>query len=59
VTVGTFESLSLGNYHTCDVVSGGETYCWGFGGGGQLGDGTYINFRYTLGEMALDLDPSP
>ena len=56
VTVGTFNSLSLGSLSTCGVVSGGEVYCWGYGPYGQLGDGTRTT-RYELGGVALDLDP--
>jgi len=36
----TFTSLALGEVHTCGLTSGGAAYCWGWNGGGQLGDGT-------------------
>ncbi|MBG0738648.1 hypothetical protein IV500_04335 [Paeniglutamicibacter antarcticus] len=35
-------SLATGYAHTC-ALSDGETWCWGFNGFGQLGDGTTTN----------------
>ena len=35
----TFTSLSSGGLHTCGLAGGGEAYCWGHGGYGQVGDG--------------------
>jgi alpha-tubulin suppressor-like RCC1 family protein len=35
-----FRELSAGRKHTCGVTHGGNAYCWGQGGSGQLGDGT-------------------
>lgn len=35
----TVTSISAGAIHTCAVASG-QPYCWGYGGGGQRGDGT-------------------
>jgi len=34
-----FESISLGNSHTCGVTGPGTTWCWGRGDFGQLGIG--------------------
>lgn len=36
----TFAHISAGFRHTCAVTTGGETYCWGSGQGGALGDGS-------------------
>jgi alpha-tubulin suppressor-like RCC1 family protein len=33
----TFASISAGIGHSCAVTGAGEVYCWGGGGGGQLG----------------------
>jgi len=42
---GSFASVWVGN-HSCGRNSGGEVYCWGFNGSGQLGDGT-VDSRTT------------
>ncbi len=34
-------SVSAGDVHTCGVRTNGVAYCWGAGGFGQLGNGTY------------------
>lgn len=36
----SFTQVSAGGSHTCGVNSGGQLYCWGWNGWGQLGDGT-------------------
>ncbi len=33
-------SVSAGYRHTCAVAAGGEVWCWGYNGYGELGDGT-------------------
>ena len=42
----TATSVSGGRYHTCAVLSGGTLKCWGYGGFGQLGNGSFDN-QYT------------
>ncbi len=36
----TFTSVSAGWLHACAVTQVGSTYCWGYNGEGELGDGT-------------------
>ncbi|HEX5871684.1 MAG TPA: hypothetical protein VFY65_14755 [Longimicrobium sp.] len=33
--------ISVGRRHTCGIASSGTTWCWGFGGNGQLGNGGF------------------
>jgi alpha-tubulin suppressor-like RCC1 family protein len=37
---GTWSALSLGNSHTCGLLSTGSLYCWGDNSKGQIGVGT-------------------
>ncbi|HYW07358.1 MAG TPA: hypothetical protein VE913_10400, partial [Longimicrobium sp.] len=34
-----FTSITAGMYYTCGVTANGAAFCWGAGGGGQLGTG--------------------
>ena len=38
-----FAKLSAGSFHSCGVAAGGDGYCWGYNGNGELGDGTGAN----------------
>jgi alpha-tubulin suppressor-like RCC1 family protein len=42
-----FKQVSAGNVHTCGVTTDNRAYCWGYGGGGELGDGTTTLRRLT------------
>ncbi|WP_437710940.1 hypothetical protein WMF45_38405 [Sorangium sp. So ce448] len=33
-------ALTVGSTHACSALTDGTAYCWGYNGGGELGDGT-------------------
>ena len=37
---GPATAISVGGYHTCALVAGGDLHCWGANAVGQLGDGS-------------------
>jgi alpha-tubulin suppressor-like RCC1 family protein len=39
---GAWQSVSVGFYHTCGLISGGSVDCWGVNESGELGDGTNL-----------------
>lgn len=43
----TITTVSTGNFHTCVLTDDGQAYCWGYGGYGQLGNGTLTNTATT------------
>jgi len=43
----TWTSVSASGFHTCGRRSNGRIYCWGFDGGGTLGDGPGASSRPT------------
>jgi hypothetical protein len=36
----TLTQIAVGLGHTCAMDTGGQAYCWGIGGSGELGDGS-------------------
>ncbi|MDQ2077134.1 hypothetical protein [Marinimicrobium sp. ABcell2] len=49
-----FVHLDAGWLHTCALTAGGEAYCWGRNGWGQIGDNTTEN-RYEATPLETDL----
>jgi alpha-tubulin suppressor-like RCC1 family protein len=47
-TAVRFTLLGLGQNHSCGLNGEGEAYCWGFGLGGQLGDGLRANSQVPV-----------
>ena len=38
-----FSQLGVGGFHSCGLATGRTVYCWGIGGAGQLGHGSFTN----------------
>lgn len=43
-----FAEFSMGQRHGCGIDPSGQTWCWGFGQGGQLGDGLRTDSRTAV-----------
>ncbi|MDX9731301.1 MAG: hypothetical protein RBT63_05970 [Bdellovibrionales bacterium] len=39
----SYQSVSVGKYHTCGVTNSSQLKCWGLNASGQLGNGTIAN----------------
>ncbi len=52
-------AITIGNYHTCALSSGGAVKCWGNGGNGKLGQGNsdnvsaYDSFQASQSPVAI------
>lgn len=49
--------IALGGYHSCAILNGGRTQCWGTNGNGQLGDGTMVSKSKPVNVVGLPLAP--
>jgi alpha-tubulin suppressor-like RCC1 family protein len=46
-----FASISAGHRHVCGLTAGGDGYCWGSNGIGELGTGESVTSRATPGPV--------
>lgn len=37
----TWSEIAVGNYHVCALSDSGQLQCWGYGGDGQIGNGSW------------------
>ena len=44
----TFVQISANGTHSCGLTSGGQAYCWGANGSGQLGDSTTLSRKVPV-----------
>ena len=57
----TFVQLSVGQFHSCGIMSDGDAYCWGRDDFGQLGDGNTpldICFSHPCAQLPIPVDTS-
>ncbi len=52
-TPGRFTAVSVGYEIACALRTGGQAACWGYGGEGQLGDGSF-----TSSDIPVEVDQS-
>jgi alpha-tubulin suppressor-like RCC1 family protein len=52
----SFRAISTGRQHACGITTTGETYCWGDGASGQLGNGSTT--ATSTPDFTMDLDPT-
>jgi alpha-tubulin suppressor-like RCC1 family protein len=57
-TLSGVDQIGAAGVNTCARI-GGELYCWGNNGSGQLGDGAQHTTCEPSGEAAADCSPSP
>ncbi|HXE57572.1 MAG TPA: hypothetical protein VNK43_06190 [Gemmatimonadales bacterium] len=43
-----FTDITAGTVHTCGLVAGGQAYCWGHGGDGELGGGNWLTMHTPM-----------
>jgi alpha-tubulin suppressor-like RCC1 family protein len=54
-TGGTASAVSVGQYHSCAILTGGTVKCWGLNDKGQLGKGDVVTRGDNAGEMGDSL----
>src|SRR5262245_3693809 len=51
-----FAAVTVGRLHTCALTTDAALYCWGFGGFGQLGDGSVSSTSTPTRVILLPMD---